>query len=209
MKKLFALIAAVIVTTTASAQLDFGLKGGLNVSNISLNGALTDNLRSENQTGFFIGPTVKFTLPIVGLGFDASALYDQKSSKIQDVTVKQQAIVIPVNLRYGVGLGDLASLYLFAGPQFAFNVGDKNYDDIKLGDIGSALSEYKLKSSNLSLNLGVGAVLAKHVQLSVNYNIALGKTGEFDAGKVVNAAGDQLFGDAKTNSWQIGLAYFF
>lgn len=206
MKKLFALIAAIIVTTTASAQLDFGLKGGLNVSNISLNGALTDNLRSENQTGFFIGPTVKFTLPIVGLGFDASALYDQKSSKIQDVTVKQQAIVIPVNLRYGVGLGDLASLYLFAGPQFAFNVGDKNYNDIKLGDIGSALSEYKLKSSNLSLNLGVGAVLAKHLQLSVNYNIALGKTGEFDAG---NAVGDELFGDAKTNSWQIGLAYFF
>jgi len=209
MKKLFALIAAIIVTTTASAQLDFGLKGGLNVSNISLNGALTDNLRSENQTGFFIGPTVKFTLPIVGLGFDASALYDQKSSKIQDVTVKQQAIVIPVNLRYGVGLGDLASLYLFAGPQFAFNVGDKNYNDIKLGDIGSALSEYKLKSSNLSLNLGVGAVLAKHLQLSVNYNIALGKTGEFDAGKVTNAVGDELFGDAKTNSWQIGLAYFF
>lgn len=202
MRKLFAIIAVALVTTTASAQLNFGVKGGLNLSSISLSGDLTKNLDSENQAGFFIGPTVKFTLPVVGLGFDAAALYDQKSSKIKDVTVKQQSIVVPINIRYSVGLGDLASIYAFAGPQFAFNVGDKKFD------VNTLTADYNLKSSNLSINLGVGAVVAKHVQVSVNYNIAMGKTGEFDASAASEARKD-LVGDAKTNTWQFGVAYWF
>ncbi len=202
MKKLFAIIAVALVTTTASAQFNFGVKGGLNVSSISLNGSLTDNLKSENQAGFFIGPTVKFSLPLVGLGFDAAALYDQKSSKVEDVTLKQQSIVVPINVRYGVGLGDLASIYAFAGPQFGFNVGDKDFN------LKSMSVDYNLKSSNISLNLGVGVVLAKHLQASVNYNIAMGKTGDFDANAATEALKD-LVGDAKTNTWQIGVAYWF
>jgi opacity protein-like surface antigen len=199
MRKLIAIVAVSLMTMTAAAQIDFGVKGGLNVSNISLNGDLTKNLKGENQAGFFIGPTMKVTLPIVGLGFDVSALYDQKSSKVAGVSVKQKAIVVPINLRYGVGLGDLATVYGFAGPQFGFNVGDKDYD------IESNTLDYNLKSSNLSLNLGVGAVVANHYQLSVNYNIALGKTGEFEG---LGALKDKI-GDAKTNSWQIGIAYYF
>lgn len=205
MKKLFTIIAVALVTMTASAQVNFGVKGGLNLSNVSLDGTLTDNLKSENQTGFFIGPTIKFTLPIVGLGMDASALYDQKSSKLSGVTVKQQAVVVPINIRYGVGLGDLASIYAFAGPQFGFNVGDKNFGDIKIGDIGNTLSEYKLKSSNLSANVGVGAVVATHLQVSLNYNIELGKTGDFNTSDAVS----QVIGDAKTKSWQVALTYYF
>ena len=205
MKKLFTIIAVALVTMTASAQVNFGVKGGLNLSNVSLDVTPTDNLKSENQTGFFIGPTIKFTLPIVGLGMDASALYDQKSSKIDDTTVKQQSILVPVNVRYGVGLGSLASIYVFAGPQFGFNVGDKNFGDIKIGDIRNTLSEYKLKSSNLSANVGVGAVVATHLQVSLNYNIELGKTGDFNTSDAVS----QVIGDAKTKSWQVALTYYF
>ena len=204
MKKLFAIIAVALFATTASAQFNFGVKGGLNVSSISLSGSLTDNLKSENQTGFFIGPTVKFTLPVIGLGFDAAALYDQKSSKVSDVNVKQQSIVVPINVRYGFGLGDLASIYVFAGPQFGFNVGDKDTNF----DLEDVKGDYKLKDSNLSLNLGLGTVLMKHLQVSANYNIALGKTGEFNGSKITNAwKGDSS--DAKTNTWQVALAYWF
>lgn len=31
---------------------------------------------SSNQIGFFIGPTLKFSLPLTGLGIDIAALYD-------------------------------------------------------------------------------------------------------------------------------------
>ena len=48
---------------TANAGINFGVKGGLNVTSMSLNSEVFD---ASNRAGFFFGPTVKFTLPIVG-----------------------------------------------------------------------------------------------------------------------------------------------
>ena len=213
MRKIFtaAIVAATMLfsTSSAQAQVKFGLKGGLNVTNMSLNSEVFD---ADNQTGFFIGPTVKFTLPIVGLGIDASALYDQRDAKITvedngasvESKIKNQSINIPINLRYGVGLGSSASVYLFAGPQFGFNVGDKNQSLFK--DMG----EWRLKSSTFSVNVGLGAMLLSHLQISANYNIACGKTGETT---VSSALGELAQSAAKkrgrANAWQIGLAYYF
>lgn len=213
MRKIFtaAIVAATMLfsTSSAQAQVKFGLKGGLNVTNMSLNSKVLD---ADNQTGFFIGPTVKFTLPIVGLGIDASALYDQRDAKITvedngasvESKIKNQSINIPINLRYGVGLGSTASVYLFAGPQFGFNVGDKNQSLFK--DMG----EWRLKSSTFSVNVGLGAMLLSHLQISANYNIACGKTGETT---VSSALGELAQSAAKkrgrANAWQIGLAYYF
>ena len=213
MRKIFtaAIVAATMLFSTSSeqAQVKFGLKGGLNVTNMSLNSEVFD---ADNQTGFFIGPTVKFTLPIVGLGIDASALYDQRDAKITvedngasvESKIKNQSINIPINLRYGVGLGSTASVYLFAGPQFGFNVGDKNQSIFK--DMG----EWRLKSSTFSVNVGLGAMLLSHLQISANYNIACGKTGETT---VSSALGELAQSAAKkrgrANAWQIGLAYYF
>ena len=209
MKKIFsvALLATMLFATSASAQIKFGVKGGLNVTSMSLDSKVLD---ASNQAGFFIGPTVKFTLPIVGLGVDASALYDQRSAKIGveknegglsgEQTVKQQQIAIPINLRYGVGLGDAASIFFFAGPQFGFNVGDQ---DQKLWGV----SDWKMKSSNFSVNLGLGATLLKHLQVSANYNIACGKTGEIEATDAVKSIIGK--GEGKNNAWQIAVAYYF
>lgn len=66
------------------------------------------------------------TLPIVGLGVDASALYDQRDAKLEDEKVSLRSINVPINVRYGIGLGSMASIYLAAGPQFGYNIGDKN-----------------------------------------------------------------------------------
>ncbi len=118
MKKIFALaafIAAFSLSTPVQAQIKFGLKGGLNITDMSFS---NDVFSTSNRTGFFIGPSVKFTLPIVGLGIDVAALYDQREGKIGDIddglgntverTLKQKAINIPINLRYNIGLGSLS-----------------------------------------------------------------------------------------------------
>ena len=197
-----------LFATSASAQIKFGVKGGLNVTSMSLDSKVLD---ASNQAGFFIGPTVKFTLPIVGLGVDASALYDQRSAKIGvennegglsgEQTVKQQQIAIPINLRYGVGLGDAASIFFFAGPQFGFNVGDKEQK------LWNQAADWKLKTSNFSINVGLGATLLKHLQVSANYNIACGKTGEIEATDAVKSVIGK--GEGKNNAWQIAVAYYF
>ena len=203
MKKIFAVVLmAVAFAMPSNAQIKFGVTGGLNMSNVNtkdLGGSV------KSRAGFFIGPTVKFTLPVVGLGIDASAVYDQREAKAgegnNEQTIKSQSIQIPINLRYGAGLGDLAEIFLFAGPQFGFNVGSNK----KFEEIGA---EWTLKSSNLSANVGIGVTVLSHLQAKFNYNFALGKTGEV---KPLDAAKSVIkdTGSAKFSAWQISLAYWF
>ena len=194
------LVAAVAMAMPSQAQVKFGLKGGLNLTSISTSGSVSENLK--NKEGFHIGPTVKIGIPVVGLSFDASALYDQRSAKVSngtaESTIKSQSLQVPINIRYGVGLGSVANLFAFAGPQFGFNLGDKNQK------ILNQAANWTLKSSNLSANVGIGATILNHVQITANYNFALGKTGEVE---FLDAA--KKAWDGKTNSWQVSAAYFF
>ena len=195
MKKLFAVVLmAVAFAMPSKAQFSWGIQAGLNMTNISTEDAAAS---VKSRTGFFVGPTVKFTLPIVGLGIDASALYDQREGKSGTETIKSQSLQIPVNVRYGIGLGSIAEVFAFAGPQFGFKLsGDKDW----AGDA----AEWTLKSSNLSANIGIGATVLSKLQAKLNYNIALGKTGEFKDKDIAKE-----IGSAKFNAWQISLAYFF
>ena len=209
MKKVLTLIVmAVAMSLPSQAQISFGLQGGLNLTNISdfsLNVDGVDNA-IKNKAGFFVGPTVKFTLPIVGLGVDAAALYDQREAKTGDQTLKSQSIQIPINVRYGFGIGSMAEIFAFAGPQFGFHIGDKNktWTDYK-----NNAYDWTLKSSNISANVGLGATILGHLQLKVNYNIALGKTGDIEVKDGANAAWDVITGKAKANAWQVSAAYYF
>ncbi len=204
MKKFFTLMVLLAAMTfTAQAQVKFGLKGGLNLTNMRFD---KDVVSKSNQAGFFIGPTVKFTLPVVGLGIDAAALYDQRSAKLDgvDETLKQRSIQIPINVRYDFGLGSIAGIYFFAGPQFGFNVGDK------VTNIISNVVDWRLKDSNLSANVGLGLMLLNHLQISANYNIAFGTTGEFNVlTDVASRTWDTVTGKTKANAWQLSLAYYF
>ena len=208
MKKILSLVfmvATMMFATSANAQIKFGLKGGLDVTNMSLNNDVFD---ASNRAGFFVGPMVKVTVPIVGLSFDAAALYDQKEAKVtvdgenNDVystTMKQKSINIPVNVRYGFGLSSLANVFLFAGPQWGINVGDKNFGWTKS-------SSYSLKKSNFSVNVGAGVTVMSHLQISANYNIACGKTADMTWS---NASDKIVNGKSRNNSWQIALGYWF
>ena len=204
MKKIFTLVVLLAAMTfTAQAQVKFGLKGGLNLTKMRFD---KDVVSKSNQAGFFIGPTVKFTLPVVGLGIDAAALYDQRSAKLDgvDETLKQRSIQIPINVRYDFGLGSIAGIYFFAGPQFGFNVGDK------VTNIISNVVDWRLKDSNLSANVGLGLMLLNHLQISANYNIAFGTTGEFNVlTDVASSTWDTVTGKTKANAWQLSLAYYF
>lgn len=114
------LAVSLFFANPAQAQIKLGVKGGLNVSNLKLD---DDMWKADNKAGFFIGPMVKVTVPVTGLSFDVAALYDQKEAKMhwgdvvgadlsRTTTIKQQYIDIPVNVRYGVGLGSLANVFV-------------------------------------------------------------------------------------------------
>ena len=190
MKKIFgALLIAVCIgmAMPAQAQIHFGVKGGLNLSKASFSN-VKENFKKDNFTGFFIGPMAEFNIPIVGLGVDAALLFAQRGIKVSDadadVTVKQNGIDIPVNLKYNVGLGSLAGIYLAAGPDFYFDFEKKTGIDKKKAEVG--------------INVGAGLKLLNHLQVGANYNIPLGDTADIDGG-----------GSYKTKTWQVSVAYIF
>ena len=204
MKKVIALVVlATAMTLTAQAQgLKFGVKGGLNITKVTFS---KDIVSSDNKTGFFVGPSLKLSLPM-GFGADIAALYDERSADVTGAssnagatpstasteTIKQKSLQIPVNFRYNIGLGSTAAVYLALGPQFGFPVADKVYD--------TKFGEYRLKDANLSINFGAGLTLMNHLEIGLTYNLAAGKSGEFKDWNDV---------DTHNNAWQISAAYYF
>ena len=202
-KQLLILLFFVTMTNLACfSQVKLGVKGGLNMT--SINYTDDDYNSNDNHNGFFFGPTAKIALPF-GLGVDGSLLYDQRSAKrkseglsggrMYPTTIKQQQIVVPVNLRYGAGLSKLFAVYIFAGPQFGFNVGDKS--------IATDYEDWDFKTAQLSVNIGVGATIFNHLQVSANYNLACSKAADL----TIND--NQEIGNGKMNAWQISLGYLF
>lgn len=184
-------ICCMFMVTPAQAQLiKWGVKGGVNMTNIDWEGGYNGN--KDNSTGFFIGPMAEITIPIIGLGVDGALLYSQrgqktdvlKEEKIHPVDGKQAGLEIPLNLKYSIGLGSMLGVYVAAGPDFFFDLKKKAEVDRK---------------AQVGLNLGAGVKLIQHLQIGVNYQIPLG-----DSFKVVNA-----IGGAKNKTWQISAAYLF
>lgn len=191
MKKIIGVLMIAVcvgMAIPAQAQINFGVKGGLNLSKASLSD-VPGNFKKDNFTGFFIGPMAEFNIPIVGLGVDASLLFAQRGIKVSEagdeITIKQNGIDIPVNLKYNIGLGSLVGIYLAAGPDFYFDFEKKTGIDKKKAEVG--------------INVGAGVKLLNHLQVGANYNIPLGDTADIKGTE----------GSYKTKTWQVSVAYIF
>lgn len=211
MKKILSLMvlaASLLPLSKADAQVKFGVKGGWNVSSLKLN---DDMFSADNKSGFFIGPMLKVSLPLTGLGFDIAALYDQKEAKMryasdvtggdlsQHTTIKQKTIDVPVNLRYSIGLASMANVYFFGGPQWSINVGDENFK-------WNSASSYSLKKNTLSFNIGAGLTFLQHIQASVNYNVEASKSGKMELDRLDE---DNSWLKGRNHTWQVSLGYWF
>ena len=203
MRKFFVLLVlSLTMTMAAQAQtgVKFGVKGGLDIQNMKFDESV---FNTDNKVGWFVGPTLQISLPVGGLGIDIAGLYDQKTTDVNGESIKQKNILVPVNARLKLGLGSTAGLYVAAGPQFAFNVGDDEFkwkkDDIE--------NTFQLKKSAFSVNLGAGVYLSEHLEIGFAYNIALGSTADATWKKATDAALHD--DDTKPKSWQISAAYYF
>lgn len=195
-KKIIAFLCAMAflaVAIPARAQLRFGVKGGLNITSVHFD---SDLLKSDNVTGFHIGPMIEATMPLLGFGFDAALLYSQKgmesSSSGVKTTMKTSYIDVPVNLKWKFGL-PIVKAYLAAGPYASFRVG---------GDkIWNVLSDQlETKSFGAGLNFGAGVEVFNHLQVGFNYE--LGLTDNFSAEKLDLSSN-------KNRGWTISAAILF
>lgn len=212
MKKIiFALLLAVSAAWATPANalgFDWGVTAGLNLTKLKMKKDASKLLSSDNRAGWFLG--LKANLSIAaGFGVDGSILYSQKkyhlyvddNTSVNDYTNSMstsRSIAIPINFRYSIGIGSVASVYIATGPQFDFYCGDK-----KLGEF------FENDNMSTSWNIGAGVRLLKHLEVGLGYNFALGKTGE---SILSNTAGSQYIGSSdnyRANTFQVQVAYFF
>lgn len=189
--------------TTAMAQVRLGVKGGYNYTNWTF-GKL--DLKGDDKNGFFIGPTLKINLPAiapaVGFGLNVSGLYDQRKVKVGEtdpVEIKTKMVAVPVNLQLDFLRGSSLELFVYAGPEFDFNLDNDQH-------IIDAARTWKFKDSAFSINAGAGVLLLNCLQLSVNYNMVCGATAEVTMESVTN---DVKSFKTRANAGQVALTVYF
>ena len=199
------MLAMLSAVMPVQAQVRFGLKGGLELTQMEFSSTA---LRESNRAGFYVGPQLKFQLPVVGLGIDVSALYNRRNVKVEGESLTQQSLLIPANVRYGVNIGELLGIFLCAGPQFSFNLGDDIFywrDDLENNN------QYSLQNTLLSMNFGGGVNIGPNLEATIYYNVPLGKTADFTWDKLGEELKNEKWSRAKSriNAWHIALSYYF
>lgn len=215
MKRFFSallLVVALACSNTAAAfGFDWGVTGGLNYTKLNLKGEWKNMAKSENRAGWFIGPKVNVGL-IAGFGVDGALLYSQRKFNLTDKedgqtvdSKTQRSIEIPINLKYSIGVGSIANVYLATGPQFGFNVGNHTWR------LGSDPDNGMFKTENMTTtwNVGAGVKLLGHLDVGISYNFALTKMGKTLLEQA--GAGDYIgkSDDYKANTFQVQATYYF
>ena len=135
---LLTLMAWLWAMPSLSQGVAFGVKGGIDVMKMEFDDDVFDD---SNRGGWFVGPTVVFSVPVPGFSIDLSALYDERTLKVEGEKLEQKSVIIPANARIGASLG-FGSVYLCGGPQLAFNVGASSY---RWEDVKNEVKQYELE----------------------------------------------------------------
>lgn len=164
------LLAVMAVMPVSAQSVACGVKGGVDYDFFS-----SDSPNIHGRYAWFVGPSVRLSLPSAPFAFDVSAFYKQRNIDLHGEDIWTKSIVIPVNARYNFKVKTKKNpegniLFLAAGPQYELNVGNEKFD-------GVGTSDFQLNKSSLSLNLSVGASL-KHFEMGVAYKLGLSDIGE-------------------------------
>ncbi len=220
MKKLICIVLAAVALAAApaaNAQLRFGAKVGANFSNLSWDNAKNLEFKGTSLTNFTGGIMAEWIF-VAGFGVDASVMYTAKGTKYEVegnmsdvlenlVGTKEpfsntiHYIEVPINLKYKLQLPvveDIVIPFIYAGPSFAFKVGES------IKSMGKTLDQADLiiknKAFDVAINLGIGVEIIKHVDLAVQYGWGLGTASELSIATMSKV---------KTGAWTITLGYMF
>lgn len=200
MKKIITLVlvvaAAFAVTVPASAQFRFGIKAGVNVSALHFDSKLFDD---DNRAGFTGGVMAEFTVPLIGVGCDLSALYVRRNAQFmvnnQVDKNNRDYIEIPLNLKYKLSIPVINNIFrpfITTGPSVAFLTSRKYIEQA-----------YKNHSCDFAWNFGLGFELIKKIQIAASYSLGINKAVE----TLSNTATTTVEG--KNRYWTVTAAYLF
>lgn len=161
--------AVVLVTTSLKAQVGFGLKGGVNLTNLRVDDPESSY---DSRTGFHGGFFVRDRIGNVAIQpeFLLFTQNDEVSTTILNGTIEESFTYfsIPVMFKFYPAL----DLNIQAGPQFGFLVdGERRFKTELFNDTRDIRDDYK--DSDVSISLGGGWDAPFGLTLDVRYNIGV------------------------------------
>ena len=193
------LLVSILNINTASAQLRFGVRGGIDVSSTKLN---TDMFKASNQLGFQVGPTAEFIVPMSGFGADIAVLYGHKEYKLKDKQADGSLsdydyISVPINIKQRIGVGPIG-IFFTGGVYGNVKVGDEGADNAD-----DVISAYKHKNFIFGLGAGAGVNLFKHLDVGLYFR------GDLTNNYSHEYMDADTFQNKKNQYWTVGVNYFF
>jgi hypothetical protein len=202
-KVLVAILLLVGISEYAEAQLQFGVKAGVNYNSDSFKDVSNDVLSgAESRTGYHAGIWFRAKLPVVGLYLRPEIVYTELSNRVNydrmlvptvpektDFTFRK--IDVPVLLGKKVfGVGNV-----FAGPSFQY---------ILSSDFGlSDLTEISTEEFSLGIQLGFGLEFGR-LGIDVRWERSLSAA---ETTFVDNTINSNVNFDTRVNQIIFGLAY--
>lgn len=176
MKKLNLLVLLITLSVSVSFAQRFGVKGGLNITNLNV-----ENHNYDPKLGFHLGPVAEFHFGNI-FGLETGVLLTTKggTEKIGDDKYKINLTYLefPVHARAGYDFGT-TRVYGILGPYFGFALGGSyknNVDDVKTTtkiDFGTDMKRF-------DAGLTIGACAAVSIfELGFTYNHGFVNIGEW------------------------------
>lgn len=171
----------------------------MDVSQLHFNKDIFD---SDNRAGFTGGLMCEFTAPLIGVGFDLSAMYVRRNTRFlsemdnENLSVNRDYIEIPLNLKYKLSIPAIERIirpFVTTGPSVAFLTSRKAVN-----------SFLKNKSCDVAWNFGFGVELFSKVQVAASYGLGLTKSLE-----AVGVMDNGVDIDGKNRYWTVTAAYLF
>jgi hypothetical protein len=178
-------------------QLAIGIKGGPNFAKINTDGSINENYKS--RTGFHGGAFVLFKATKIGI--QPEIIFSQQGSKVEINGDNFESNFSYVNIPIILKLYTVAGINIQAGPQFGFitNAETPIEDQLNPGSYKVQDVKDKMKSSDITVALGLGWDLPFGLTLDARYNLGLSK--------IYDKAPSQQTENAKNQVIQVSLGF--
>ncbi|RPH33819.1 MAG: PorT family protein [Bacteroidales bacterium] len=164
-KKIALLVAVVAISTAAFAQIQFGLKGGVNMGNVKISGGGM-SVDTKMLIGFQAGAFANFGINDK-LSFQPEFLFQQGGCKFDedfsDEPLKANMIAVPMMFKYSFD-----AFKILVGPQFAYILSAEVDGEDVTGE-----DELDMKKLDYGIALGAGYELENGIGFDARYYIGL------------------------------------
>ena len=174
MRKLLFLIACLVASVYASAQVAYGPVAGASFATQSRSFGKNDKVISSMAVGYHIGGELLAPLPVVGLEIETDLLLHRKGSHYTEnggpeITTTYYYLDLPIRLNYALGLSR-TNIFIGIGPTFSYALsGSREREKNKVEDV---LNDFNQRHWDIAIGAQLGVRIVG-VQFKVFYDLGL------------------------------------